>query len=147
MHISHVHLTHFLYPFIGGQTGWLHVLVVVNNAAVSTPANMALRAARSVWAAVYSLHAISVPNAPCPPRPWGLRAGAVRALRTGSALLSGRKFTDKHKWVIIEKGVGTVGISSFAQGALGDVVYCSLPEVGTQLNKRGIWCFGKCESC
>ncbi|TKC41643.1 hypothetical protein EI555_010632 [Monodon monoceros] len=108
---------------------------------------MAPRAVRSVRSVVYSLCAVSAPNAPCPPRPWGLRAGAIRALRTGPALLSGRKFTDKHEWVIMEKGVGTVGISNFAQEALGDVVYCSLPEVGTKLNKRGIRCFGKCESC
>ncbi|KAJ8785858.1 hypothetical protein J1605_006818 [Eschrichtius robustus] len=164
-----------------------------------TPANMALQVARSVRAAICSLRAISAPNAPCPPRPWGLRAGAVRALRTGPALLSGRyslsdlddpavfvlrvrrrgegggeawrtraaavsrllpagasaarcwrpgraslssfrtlgrKFTDKHEWVTTENGVGTVGISNFAQEALGDVVYCSLPEVGTKLNKQ-----------
>ena len=29
-----------------------------------------------------------------------------------------------------------MGNSSFAQGALGDVAYCSLPEVGTKLNKQ-----------
>ena len=29
-----------------------------------------------------------------------------------------------------------MGISNFAQQALGDVVYCSLPEVGTKLNKQ-----------
>jgi glycine cleavage system H protein len=29
-----------------------------------------------------------------------------------------------------------VGISNFAQEALGDVVYCSLPEVGTKLKKQ-----------
>ncbi|XP_028024081.2 glycine cleavage system H protein, mitochondrial-like [Balaenoptera acutorostrata] len=97
---------------------------------------MALRVARSVRAAVCSLRASSAPNVPCPPRPWGLRMGAVRALRTGPALLSGRKFTDKHEWVTTENGVGTVGISNFAQEALGDVVYCSLPEVGTKLNKQ-----------
>ncbi|KAB0351670.1 hypothetical protein FD754_016527, partial [Muntiacus muntjak] len=39
-------------------------------------------------AAVCSLRAISAPSAPCSPRPWGLRAGAVRALHTGPALLS-----------------------------------------------------------
>ncbi|XP_068398355.1 glycine cleavage system H protein, mitochondrial-like [Eschrichtius robustus] len=97
---------------------------------------MALQVARSVRAAICSLRAISAPNAPCPPRPWGLRVGAVRALRTGPALLSGHKFTDKHEWVTTENGVGTVGISNFAQEALGDVVYCSLPEVGTKLNKQ-----------
>ncbi|XP_059963027.1 glycine cleavage system H protein, mitochondrial [Mesoplodon densirostris] len=97
---------------------------------------MALRVARSVRAVVCSLRAISAPNAPCPPWPWGLRVGAVRPLCTGPILLSGRKFTDKHEWVTTENGVGTVGISSFAQEALGDVVYCSLPEVGTKLNKQ-----------
>ncbi|XP_055410051.1 glycine cleavage system H protein, mitochondrial isoform X1 [Bubalus kerabau] len=115
---------------------------------------MALRAVRSVRAAVGSLRAISAPSAPCSPRPWGLRADAVRELRTGPALLSDlldemkecncctyslihmRKFTEKHEWVTTENGVGTVGISNFAQEALGDVVYCSLPEVGTKLNKQ-----------
>ncbi|KAI4541702.1 hypothetical protein MG293_008844 [Ovis ammon polii] len=93
---------------------------------------MALRAVRSVWAAVGSLRAISAPSAPCSLRPWGLRAGAVRALRTGPTLLSVRKFTEKHEWVTTENGVGTVGISNFAQEALGDVVYCR--EV-TEINK------------
>lgn len=31
--------------------------------------------------------------------------------------------------------MGTVGISNFAQEALGDVVYCGLPEVGTKLEQ------------
>uniref|UniRef100_A0ABI7WQR2 Glycine cleavage system H protein, mitochondrial n=1 Tax=Felis catus TaxID=9685 RepID=A0ABI7WQR2_FELCA len=97
---------------------------------------MALRAVRSMRSAACSLRAASAPAAPCLPRPWGLRAGAVRTLRTGSALLSVRKFTDKHEWITTENGIGTVGISNFAQEALGDVVYCSLPEVGTKLNKQ-----------
>uniref|UniRef100_A0A8B9ZBX2 Glycine cleavage system H protein n=1 Tax=Buteo japonicus TaxID=224669 RepID=A0A8B9ZBX2_9AVES len=46
-----------------------------------------------------------------------------------------RKFTDKHEWISVENGIGTVGISNFAQEALGDVVYCSLPEIGTKLSK------------
>ena len=79
---------------------------------------MALRAVRKVRAAVGSLRAISAPSTPCSPRPWGLRAGAVRELRTGPALLSVRKFTEKHEWVTTENGVGTVGISNFAQEAL-----------------------------
>uniref|UniRef100_A0A8C8Y6Y2 Glycine cleavage system H protein n=1 Tax=Panthera leo TaxID=9689 RepID=A0A8C8Y6Y2_PANLE len=97
---------------------------------------MALRAVRSMRSAACSLRAASAPAAPCLPRPWELRAGAVRTLRTGSALLSVRKFTDKHEWITTENGIGTVGISNFAQEALGDVVYCSLPEVGTKLNKQ-----------
>ena len=88
---------------------------------------MALCAVRSVRAAVGSLRAIFAPSMPCSPWPWGLRAGAVRALHTGPALLSVRKFTEKHEWVTTENGIGTVGISNFAQEALGDVAYCSLP--------------------
>ncbi|XP_058384333.1 glycine cleavage system H protein, mitochondrial [Diceros bicornis minor] len=105
---------------------------------------MALRAARSARAAACSLRAAWAPPLPCPPRLWGLRAGAVRTLRTGPALLSVRKFTDKHEWITTENGIGTVGISNFAQEALGDVVYCSLPEVGTKLNKQDE--FGALES-
>ncbi|KAM9607580.1 glycine cleavage system H protein, mitochondrial isoform 2-T2 [Trichechus inunguis] len=98
---------------------------------------MALQAARSVRAAACSLRALSAPCAPCPPRRWWRWPGALRTLHTGRALFSVRKFTDKHEWVTTENGIGTVGISSFAQEALGDVVYCSLPEVGTKLNKQG----------
>ncbi|KAL4669387.1 hypothetical protein H8959_007941 [Pygathrix nigripes] len=37
--------------------------------------------------------------------------------------------------ITTENGIGTLGISNFAQEAFGDV-YCSLPEVGTKLNKQ-----------
>ncbi|KAF7658774.1 hypothetical protein LDENG_00008190 [Lucifuga dentata] len=57
-----------------------------------------------------------------------------RTLATSSRVSSALKFTDKHEWIRVEEGgIGTVGISNFAQEALGDVVYCGLPEVGTQL--------------
>uniref|UniRef100_A0A8C6ZG67 Glycine cleavage system H protein n=1 Tax=Nothoprocta perdicaria TaxID=30464 RepID=A0A8C6ZG67_NOTPE len=55
-----------------------------------------------------------------------------------------RKFTDKHEWMSVDNGIGTVGISNFAQEALGDAVYFSLPEVGTMLNKHDE--FGALES-
>ncbi|XP_045148653.1 glycine cleavage system H protein, mitochondrial-like [Echinops telfairi] len=48
-----------------------------------------------------------------------------------------------NEWVTTENGVGTVGISNFAQEALGDV-YCSLPEVGTKVHKQDE--FGALES-
>ena len=51
------------------------------------------------------------------------------------ALLSLHKFTDRCEWVPTENGVGTVGMSNFAQEASGGV-YHSLPEVGTKLNKQ-----------
>lgn len=94
---------------------------------------MSLQVARNVRAVACSLRTAL---ASCPPRPWAPSAAAVRSLRTGSALLSVRKFTEKHEWVTAKDGIGTVGISNFAQEALGDVVYCSLPEVGTKLKKQ-----------
>ena len=40
------------------------------------------------------------------------------------------KYAASHEWVKIENGIATVGISDFAQDALGDVVFINLPEVG-----------------
>nr|XP_045237176.1 glycine cleavage system H protein, mitochondrial-like [Macaca fascicularis] len=105
---------------------------------------MALRVVRSMRDLLRTLRAVRSPAAPCPLRPWQLGAGAVRTLRTRPALLLVRKFTEKHEWITTENGIGTVGISNFAQEALGDVVYCSLPEVGTKLNKQDE--FGALES-
>ncbi|XP_023790698.1 glycine cleavage system H protein, mitochondrial [Cyanistes caeruleus] len=65
-------------------------------------------------------------------------------LKCQVCFLLARKFTDKHEWISVENGIGTVGISNFAQEALGDVVYCSLPEVGTKLSKHDE--FGALES-
>ncbi|KAM9083655.1 glycine cleavage system H protein, mitochondrial-like [Megaptera novaeangliae] len=42
---------------------------------------------------------------------------------------------NRREWVPTENGVGTVGMSNFAQEASGGV-YHSLPEVGTKLNKQ-----------
>ncbi|MEQ2310514.1 hypothetical protein AMECASPLE_009755 [Ameca splendens] len=62
-----------------------------------------------------------------------------RTIASSSRLSAALKFTDKHEWVRVEdNGTGTVGISNFAQEALGDVVYCGLPEVGTQLAQQGM---------
>ena len=45
------------------------------------------------------------------------------------------KYTAEHEWVRLTDGSSTVrvGITDYAQEALGDVVYVSLPEVGTAL--------------
>ncbi|XP_056272748.1 glycine cleavage system H protein, mitochondrial-like isoform X1 [Pseudoliparis swirei] len=99
------------------------------------------------------------------------RSGTLSPLRLASQPYFGRtlatcrltaalKFTDKHEWIRVEAdGVGTIGISKFAQvsflvrvpaqtrtcrEALGDVVYCGLPEVGTQLARQDE--FGALES-
>lgn len=68
-----------------------------------------------------------------------------RTLASSCRLAAALKFTDKHEWIRVEDGgIGTVGISNFAQEALGDVVYCGLPEVGTQLAQQDE--FGALES-
>ena len=41
------------------------------------------------------------------------------------------KYTAEHEWVGSTGGVCRVGITAFAQDALGDVVFVQLPEVGT----------------
>src|SRR5690349_8854654 len=40
------------------------------------------------------------------------------------------QYTKTHEWIKIEGDQATVGISDYAQDALGDVVYVELPEVG-----------------
>ena len=54
------------------------------------------------------------------------------------------KYAASHEWVKIENGIATVGISDFAQDALGDVVYVSLPNIGDKV-KVGV-SFGDVES-
>lgn len=47
------------------------------------------------------------------------------------------KYTDEHEWISIDGDVGTIGITDFAQNALGDVVFIELPEVGATFDKGG----------
>ena len=42
------------------------------------------------------------------------------------------KYSKSHEWVKIENGVAIIGISDFAQDALGDVGFVNLPEVGEE---------------
>ncbi|CAM9804085.1 unnamed protein product [Chrysoparadoxa australica] len=53
-------------------------------------------------------------------------------------------YASSHEWVKIEGEMGTVGISDFAQQALGDVVYAELPDVGENYEKGDS--FGSVES-
>lgn len=45
------------------------------------------------------------------------------------------KYTNDHEWALIEGDVATLGITEYAAGELGDVVYVELPEVGSQAGK------------
>lgn len=44
-------------------------------------------------------------------------------------------FTEDHEWISVEKGIGTIGITDYAQKALGDVVFVELPAVGHEFEK------------
>jgi glycine cleavage system H protein len=44
-------------------------------------------------------------------------------------------YTKDHEWIRVEGDQATVGISSHAQEALGDIVFAEAPEVGRQLSK------------
>lgn len=44
-----------------------------------------------------------------------------------------RKYAESHEWAKVDGDVATIGISDFAQHALGDVVYVDLPEVGDEV--------------
>ncbi|MFK4003453.1 glycine cleavage system protein GcvH [Qipengyuania sp. NPDC077563] len=46
-----------------------------------------------------------------------------------------RYFTDEHEWIDLEGETATVGITDFAQGQLGDIVFVELPDVGTVVEK------------
>jgi glycine cleavage system H protein len=45
------------------------------------------------------------------------------------------KYTREHEWVKVEGDVGAVGITFYAQQALGDIVYVELPKVGMKAEK------------
>jgi glycine cleavage system H protein len=44
-----------------------------------------------------------------------------------------RRYTKEHEWAKAEGAIVTVGITDFAQDALGDVVYVDLPQVGASV--------------
>jgi glycine cleavage system H protein len=44
-------------------------------------------------------------------------------------------YTKEHEWARLEDDTATIGITDYAQGELGDIVYVDLPEVGTQVNQ------------
>ncbi|HEX2554016.1 MAG TPA: glycine cleavage system protein GcvH [Microvirga sp.] len=47
------------------------------------------------------------------------------------------RYTKDHEYIRIEGDVGTVGITDYAQGQLGDVVYVELPTIGKAVEKGG----------
>ena len=46
-----------------------------------------------------------------------------------------RYFTDEHEWIDVEDDIATVGITEYAQGQLGDIVFVELPLVGALIEQ------------
>jgi glycine cleavage system H protein len=46
-------------------------------------------------------------------------------------------FTKEHEWVRVDGDTATVGITDFAQGQLGDVVFVEVPEAGRHVSQGG----------
>jgi glycine cleavage system H protein len=46
-----------------------------------------------------------------------------------------RYYTDEHEWIDVEDDIATVGITDYAQGQLGDIVFVELPEVGALIEQ------------
>jgi glycine cleavage system H protein len=46
------------------------------------------------------------------------------------------KYTKDHEWILVDGNTGTVGITEYAQGELGDVVFVELPAVGKVLKQH-----------
>lgn len=45
-----------------------------------------------------------------------------------SKILENLRYADSHEWVKLEDGIVTVGITDYAQHALGNIVYVDMPE-------------------
>lgn len=54
------------------------------------------------------------------------------------------KYTKDHEWISIDGNNATIGITDYAQGELGDIVYVEIESIGDSLNKEEI--FGSVEA-
>lgn len=51
-----------------------------------------------------------------------------------------RYFTQDHEWIEVDGDTGTVGITDYAQGQLGDITFVELPEAGATVKKGDAPC-------
>lgn len=54
------------------------------------------------------------------------------------------KYSKEHEWVKVDGNVVTIGITEYAQGELGDIVFVELPDVDDEINEGDT--FGSVES-
>ena len=52
-----------------------------------------------------------------------------------SKIIEGLRYADSHEWVKLEGDIATVGITDYAQHALGNIVYVDMPEVGDEVTQ------------
>ena len=53
-------------------------------------------------------------------------------------------YTNDHEWIKFDNNIITIGITDFAQGELGDIIFVELPEVGKEIEKDEV--FGTIEA-
>lgn len=53
-------------------------------------------------------------------------------------------YTEEHEWLRVEDGTATIGITDFAQGELGDIVFVEIDPEGTEVDQDGV--FGTVEA-
>lgn len=51
-----------------------------------------------------------------------------------------RYFSEDHEWIDVDGDTGTVGITDYAQGQLGDITFVELPDAGTAVKKGDAPC-------
>ena len=49
------------------------------------------------------------------------------------------KYTEEHEWIRIDGNTATIGITDFAQGELGDIVYIDIDSIGNDLDGNEIF--------
>ncbi|TAM76527.1 glycine cleavage system protein GcvH [bacterium] len=49
----------------------------------------------------------------------------------------GLLYSKEHEWANVEGDVATIGITDYAQGSLGDIVFVELPKVGARVDQGG----------
>ncbi len=54
------------------------------------------------------------------------------------------RYAESHEWVSVDGDIATIGISDYAQHALGDIVYVDMPEEGDEMEAGEV--FGAVES-
>jgi glycine cleavage system H protein len=54
------------------------------------------------------------------------------------------KYTKEHEWISLEGNIATIGITEFAQGELGDIIYVDIDTIGKEMKAEAV--FGTVEA-